>query len=595
MQAANFDCLDRFFNSETLCLENCHDDRTRSFASEDASDNIFINQNAAPGHTIDSITTDLSHFQLALSDLIRQVESGALEYWSAFYTYSKVTNALYKRREESTVKPLLYSLLRGLWRSLVLQCQPMETPFLQKLIALLESQNHFLDAIAICDYATDKNIPDSSQSGYEGRKRRIENKLKKGSENSSIDWNLVRRDAHTFFGQSFKAVPKKTDKIESLAKRIKRFLNKAKKLSTEIRVKEFHIFKHQILPEIEAGMVHEKDQASRASWDSYSWLYKELFKLEGDYWAWCGQPILAWYRDTEQAPDTWPIWLLREYGWCNQIEFKLYSNNEPFTARDLYALTDKPLTDWGMQHGFSEILSDVEEWLKVQRNSNGKCFVRAYFEDTSYWSAGELSQTEDHKHRKTFEDLIEIGTYKSKRSLLDQPLNMTPSLFGAKRTLYDFPMRMDSHFFWLPEIPKLNLAEEIQKIFRQAENDTRSQAGLPDVGAGWISEAQLVAFISKSFPDEIVVTQASPPWLERQRFDVYLPKRKIAIEYQGIQHFEPVDFFGGEEGFKNTQERDASKRRKCKENGCSLIEVLPDYDEKKLVGKIHKIISLTRA
>jgi len=593
MQAANSDCLNHFFNSEMLCLENCHEDITRGFASEHASDNIFINQNS-PGHTIDAITTDQSRLQLALSDLIRQVESGRLEYWSAFYKYSTVVDALYKRREERKIKPLVYWLLRGLWKSLELRWRPMQTPFLTKLIALLESQNHFLDAIAVCDYAIDKNIPDSALSGYEGRKRRVENKLKIKKEDSSIDWDSVRRKAHAFFHQSFDAEQKQTDKVGSLAKQIKHFCNKTKKLSSEVRVKEFHKFKHQILPEIEAGMISEKEQAIRASWDSYRWLYKELYKLEDVYWRWCGYPILSWNRDTEQAPDTWPIWLLRGYGWGNKLEFKLYSNHDPFTARDVYALTDSPLTDWGMQHAFLEILSSVEEWLKVQRDSSDKCFVRAYFKDMSYWRVGELSQSESSKHRKIFEDLIEIGKYQSKRSLPDQPLDTLPLFSGGEVALYNFPLRKELQSFWLPEIPKMNLANEIQKAFRQAENDARSQTGLPEVGAGWISEAQLVAFISQSFPDEIVVTQGSPPWLGRQRFDVYLPKRKIAIEYQGIQHFEPVDFFGGEEGFKNTQERDAQKRRKCKENGCALIEVLPNYNEGKLVKEIQDFISLAR-
>ncbi len=44
--------------------------------------------------------------------------------------------------------------------------------------------------------------------------------------------------------------------------------------------------------------------------------------------------------------------------------------------------------------------------------------------------------------------------------------------------------------------------------------------------------------------------------LKRQHLDIYFPKYNIGIEYQGEQHSRPIEFFGGEEGFKATKERD---------------------------------------
>lgn len=63
------------------------------------------------------------------------------------------------------------------------------------------------------------------------------------------------------------------------------------------------------------------------------------------------------------------------------------------------------------------------------------------------------------------------------------------------------------------------------------------------------------------------------------RFDFYLPKQKILIECQGKQHYEPIDYFGGEESFKKQLENDNLKRRYCKENNIKLIEIpYWDYD-----------------
>ena len=47
----------------------------------------------------------------------------------------------------------------------------------------------------------------------------------------------------------------------------------------------------------------------------------------------------------------------------------------------------------------------------------------------------------------------------------------------------------------------------------------------------------------------------------------------LLIEYQGIQHYEPVDIFGGEEYFKIFKKRDNIKRQYCKEHNIRLLEI----------------------
>lgn len=51
------------------------------------------------------------------------------------------------------------------------------------------------------------------------------------------------------------------------------------------------------------------------------------------------------------------------------------------------------------------------------------------------------------------------------------------------------------------------------------------------------------------------------------------------IEYDGEQHFESVDFFGGEEKLKLQQERDERKNKWCEENNIRLIRIpYTEYD-----------------
>lgn len=86
----------------------------------------------------------------------------------------------------------------------------------------------------------------------------------------------------------------------------------------------------------------------------------------------------------------------------------------------------------------------------------------------------------------------------------------------------------------------------------------------------WKSESQLFSITREFFKDSIF--QYRSDWLEKQSLDIYIPSINVAIEYQGIQHYEPVDFFGGEANFKNLRERDNKKINLCQKNGITLIE-----------------------
>jgi hypothetical protein len=56
-------------------------------------------------------------------------------------------------------------------------------------------------------------------------------------------------------------------------------------------------------------------------------------------------------------------------------------------------------------------------------------------------------------------------------------------------------------------------------------------------------------------------------------FDFYLPEINTCIEYQGIQHFEPIDIFGGTVSFEKQKINDDIKRNFCKDNNLRLIEI----------------------
>ena len=118
-------------------------------------------------------------------------------------------------------------------------------------------------------------------------------------------------------------------------------------------------------------------------------------------------------------------------------------------------------------------------------------------------------------------------------------------------------------------ITKVSLEQKIDE--REAENMVRELKGVAKIGERWINETLLYNYIKLLFPNHLVKREATPPWLGKQRLDVYIPALRLAVEYQGKQHYEPIPHFGGEEGFARAQERDKLKAKFCKQNNVDLV------------------------
>lgn len=74
------------------------------------------------------------------------------------------------------------------------------------------------------------------------------------------------------------------------------------------------------------------------------------------------------------------------------------------------------------------------------------------------------------------------------------------------------------------------------------------------------------------------------------RFDFYLPLINTIIEYNGIQHYQPVEYFGGKEQFINNQKRDQIKREYCLKNNIQLIEIKYSDNIEKILTDYNIII-----
>ena len=86
----------------------------------------------------------------------------------------------------------------------------------------------------------------------------------------------------------------------------------------------------------------------------------------------------------------------------------------------------------------------------------------------------------------------------------------------------------------------------------------------------WKGEYTLFQIIQSVYPDAIFQYHSS--WLGNQSLDIFVPSISTGFEYQGQQHYQAIELFGGEHALFATQERDRKKRQLCEENNVLLIE-----------------------
>ena len=135
----------------------------------------------------------------------------------------------------------------------------------------------------------------------------------------------------------------------------------------------------------------------------------------------------------------------------------------------------------------------------------------------------------------------------------------------------------------------------LQRAIRIIENECRLLNDEKIIGS-FYNEDILFREIQKNFGNDFkIVSQGSPEWLKPQRFDIYLPELNIAVEYQGEQHYFPVDFGGkgkkfAKKQFEKNVKRDQMKKELAAKNNCPIIYVYPGYKMNNIISDLEDII-----
>ncbi len=119
------------------------------------------------------------------------------------------------------------------------------------------------------------------------------------------------------------------------------------------------------------------------------------------------------------------------------------------------------------------------------------------------------------------------------------------------------------------------LSSEFQKQTRRVwniiENEVRQKFKHKKIGEAWISETMLYYIIRSLYPNMTILRHYRPDFLQGLELDIFIKEANVGIEYQGLQHFEPVDHWGGIEGLQKLEDRDRKKREICSSSGVHLV------------------------
>lgn len=238
---------------------------------------------------------------------------------------------------------------------------------------------------------------------------------------------------------------------------------------------------------------------------------------------------------------------------------------------------------------FREIHGDKYDYSKVVYvNSNTKICIICPIH-------GEFHQLiSNHLKGKGCKKCSHISTSLKNKSNTEEFIEKSKEIHGTK---YDY-----SKVNYINAKTKVCVICPEHGEFWQIPYNHLLMNGCPECSRGKISKEYILKRkLKEHFKNINIVSEKRFKWLSKQRIDIFFENYNIGVEYQGIQHFEPVSIFGGDKALKKQQKNDIKKNKMCEENGVKIFyftydkhnytspfNVINNFEE--LINEIEKVL-----
>ena len=126
-------------------------------------------------------------------------------------------------------------------------------------------------------------------------------------------------------------------------------------------------------------------------------------------------------------------------------------------------------------------------------------------------------------------------------------------------------------------------------IFEQTPNHHMKGVGCPICNES-TGEKEIRIFLEKNNIDFVrQKTFDDCVSIKKLQFDFFLSKYNTCVEFDGLQHYKPIEWFGGVESLEKSRIRDNIKTKYCLKNKINLIRI--KYDEN-ILDKLSFLVNI---
>lgn len=271
-------------------------------------------------------------------------------------------------------------------------------------------------------------------------------------------------------------------------------------------------------------------------------------------------PIKTTKQFIKEAKDIWGDkydYSLTEYnGALNKV--KIIYDNVVFEQRAISHLKSAPEINMNQEYF---IKKSIDKWgnkydYSLVEYKNCKSKVKIIHKET-----GKIHEQTPVNHLLYAPENIKLSTRKTNDDFINEAILVHDNKYSYTKTEY------------IKNQEKVIITCPIHGDFKQRPLSHLNGNGCPNCNESQ-GEKEISKFLNKhniGYYRQHKFTKCKNVY--ELPFDFYIPKMRTCIEFDGIQHYQPLDFFGGIESYEKLKINDKIKNDYCEDNYINLIRI----------------------